>query len=601
VKRGTTKATHKYKSKKLVAGKWVYEYHEKKPRQKPSEKPKVRDYYGPGRHKYFQTVAEKKQFEEMQAKGMTGRGGKIKSTSGRLTIGTKVIVPIGGSQYEGKIVSSDGTESKSPTKFVVEYENPRTRKRIRVTLPRIQVKRSGKSWSEKRQERGVRAETKLVVREKTLAASKEMKEDSRRILTQDVDDAIKVQAKELVEANWGLFEKMVGRYYQHRVRGGWNASNFGFDEEDLKQEAFLVIYNSAVSYLTNETRSKVSFVNYTKSFLKANLASKLAAGSGAGGHLKASVKDQMYLWFFKDTLDEERAKRGGAIPSDVEMIEALETKRQSLPDEKGNRTIKAYKWTLEKVRNKKSMTKKMAALDKTIVTGEGTADTLMNILNDEEIETFGHIRMDPWREAQKVIVRDGVIDAVKRKVKSMVDRTILIRMYGLFVDEDSPQEVRNYAQGQDAREIAKILNRYEKKRDSLRRWNPSMVEKRATELLRRLKNDKDFKKQMVDFVKAKDDPALREWSDAANIMYWIACYQCVSQAVDEIRLPIVIMPDESPDSVSVETLVVKNAGIAEEVAERYNYNPYEHSMPGKKPIIKVSPAEKGKLSLVIAR
>ena len=554
MRRGTSKATHKYLSRKKVKGKWLYLYKEPSPEVKPKvkiaiaptekpkkQKPKVRDYYAPGKHKYFKTEADKKIFLKMEKEGFTGgKGQKILSFEGRIKKGTKVFFTSAGKRIQGRVIKTDGTANKSPTKFDIEYKSGIGKTLTKRDVPKKDIKRVKRSWSEKKV--GELEERYKGKKEKVL----EMRREERTLTTKDFDDRIRKQAQDLVNANWSLFGELVGKYWNRRIRTGWDASKMGFDEEDLKQEAWIVVYNAALSYLTNPPKDKrATYLSYTKSFLKANLAARLAASSGAGGHLKASAKDQLYLWFFKDTMDEYRAANNGAIPDDVKMMDLLNKKRKALPEEKGNLTIKQYEWTIEKVRNKKKLTKRMESLDRNIMLGGGTADTLLSILNDEELELAGHYKIDPWIETQKQVVKDGVRDAIRRKFKNPVDRQILIRLYGLFVEEDSPKEVRKYAMGETLNQVAKHINQIEAKRGSIKRWTGSQVGEREAVLLKRLQEDKEFVRRMKDFVKAERSE-LEEWGDAGLVMWWIVMYKVVSEALDMI-IPDVTNINSTPE------------------------------------------------------
>jgi len=519
MKKGTKKAAVKYIKREFKNGKWVYSYAEK-PKQ-PTKKLVLRkeDYYGKGKHKYlkFKTEADKKDYLEKEKKGTTeGKGKKIKSTPGRMTIGTQITIKYGPNTISGKIIASDGTTSKSPTTFDIEYtEQGSGLKKIEKNVPRELLTRAKKAWSQKKAEN-----------------LEEKKMQNREILASDMGREVVEKAKELVMSNWDMFSNMAGKYYKKRTKGGWNASQFGFDEEDLKQECYIIVHNAAISFLKNQPKGKKSsFENYVKSFLKANLAAKLAASSGAGGHLKTSGKDQLYLWFFKDTLDEHKQKTG-RMPSSPEMLEILEEKRKALPDKKGTKTVKDYKWSLEKIKNKKRQSAKMVDLERSIEVAGGGTETLLSILNEEELETFGHYKVNPYIEVEKAIVKQEVEKGIKKLFRNDADQQILIRSYGLFVDENSPAEVRQYALGQTAGEIANYLNQIEIKKNTRKRWNATMVQERELELLKGLKNDKEFQAKLGDFVKSgssKQD----EWPDAALIMWYFTCYKIVQEALDE--------------------------------------------------------------------
>jgi len=523
MKKGAKKASAKYIKREFKDGKWVYYYAEK-----PVEKPKKidkklvlrkEDYYGEGRHKYlkFKTETDKKDFLEREKKGMTeGKGKKIKSTAGRMTVGTNIIMKYGPNTIPGKIIASDGTTSKSPTSFDIEYIDKKTGlKKIEKNIPRELLTRAKKAWSQKKAEN-----------------LEEKKIQNREMLASDINEEVVEKAKELAMSNWDTFSGMAGKYYKKRTKGGWNASQFGFDEEDLKQECYIIIHNAALSFLKNQPKGKKSsFENYVKSFLKANLAAKLAASSGAGGHLKTSGKDQLYLWFFKDILEEHKQKTG-RIPSDPEMLDILEEKRKALPDKKGTKTIKDYKWTLEKVKNKKKQSAKMLDLERSIEAAGGGTESLLSILNEEELETFGHYKINPYVEAEKSIVKEEVKKGIERVFQNKSDQQIITRSYGLFVDEDSPIEVRKYAMGQSSGEIADYLNQIEAKKGTKKRWSATMVQERELELLKGLKNSKEFKAKLGDFVKST--PAEEEvWPDAALVMYYIVCYKIIEDAFKE--------------------------------------------------------------------
>lgn len=547
--KGTTKAGHKYKSKKFVGGKWVYTYNDSKPliikkdaKQKAKKpipktkktlsltkpKDKIQDYYGPGRHKYFDSKEDKKDFVGKQKLGFTGgKGKKIKSTLGRIKIGTKVEIEIGKNKFMGRVIGSNGTKSKSPTKFDIEYYNSKKKQTIiKKSVPREELSRASKSYQQKKEEDKTKKELKRDV----------YREEGNDLIDRAVkiDQEIKDQAKQMVGVHWEMFQKIAGKYWKQRINGGWDASKFGFDYDDMKQEVYMTVYKAALSYASNPKRdNRATFKSYTLGFLKANMAAILAVNSGAGGHLKASAKDQIHLWFFKTTKDEFRDSHNGREPSDLEIMDVLNKKRKSLSNMKGNFTSKNYEWTIEKVRNKNSMAKRMESLDKVINLGDGRSDTLLSVLNDEELEIAGHYKMDPWKEAQKAVVKDEVRKAIKSKVKNSTDRTILIRTYGLFVDENSPISERMYAQGSTGGEIALALNQYEVKKGTKKRWTPGRVDKRLIEILETLRDDKDFKRKMQAFIKstlAGQD----EWPEVGLIMYWIAMHDIVGMTIDEI-------------------------------------------------------------------
>src|SRR4030042_1466807 len=483
----------------------------------------IRDFYGTGRHKYFENEADMKNFKERQTQGMTGgkKGMKIKSTFGRLSRGTKVIFPVKGKKLEGNILSSNGTPSKPPTHFTIQYRN-RGKLLIRKDVPRKDLERKELSWSEKK-ELG-----KKMKKER-------MQQENTAILLNDPDKQIQERAKDLVMSHWDLFSKMVGNYYKKRVRGGWDADRYGFSSDDLKQEAYIVVQRAATSYLKDPTKEKkgLNFVNYVKSFLKSNLAAALMVGSGSGGHLKASAKDQLYLIFFKKVVNDYRATHNDKRPPDDELLVLLENERHALPDEKGNKTVKDYEWTLEKIRNKKSMTKTMTSLDRAIDAGHSDSTTLLEILNEEELERIGgRYRMDPWIETQKALVKDGVEKAMKRVFKSKVDQEILIRSYGLFINEKSPQEVRQYAEGQTSSEIANYLN---KMKYTKKIWTAQSIDEKLFALLGRFRDNQDFVKQLGDFAKSIQElDGEREWSDEELIVYWISIYQIIEKCVEEV-------------------------------------------------------------------
>jgi len=508
----------KGKKYKKTGGKWLpYKGGKEKKKEK---KFKIKDFYGAGRHKYFKNKSDLDDFNKRLSEGKIGGklGRKIKSTSGRISQGTKVQFVIRGKKKEGKIVGSDGTSSKSPTKFDIQHKE-KGKVIIKKDVPREQVKRLTISWSQKKEEK-----KKLTIRQR--------QQENVALLMKDADKKIQQKSHDLVMANWDMFSKMVGKYYTKRSLGGFDASKFGFDEDDLRQEVYLVVQRAATSFLTNPPKDKrATFISYVRSFLKANMAAALMAGSGSGGHMKASQKDQLYIWFFKDTLDEYK-KKHKRLPSDVEMLDMLEKKRKGLPNEKGNKTIRDYKWTIDKIRNKKKQTKIMTSLDKNIQSSEGDSTTLLSILNEEELEKIpGRYKLDPWQEVKKVVVRDGVREALKRVLKSPVDREIIIRSYGLFIDENSPQKMRIYAQGQTSSEIARFLNGWEEKRGSKKRWSSNMIDNKIEKILRTLREDPTLKRNLGDFVKSEQK---EEWSDVDLVMEWIAAYGAISEAIDNI-------------------------------------------------------------------
>ena len=562
MKAGTSKPGSKYISKKKIKGQWVYKYDEpkkklvvkkpikkkfvvkkelivKKPvtkklviEKKPvvkkttpkltskkkfvitKKKVKIEDFYQEGKHRYFKTQKQKKEFLKEQKLGMAGGRGQKILTAERIKIGTSVTFKFGGESYNGKVIATDGTVQRSPTQFDIEFiSNSKTY--IKKGVPRENIKRKAKSRHQ------------VVKKEKT----DQMESEVRAMNTRAISEGVKEQAQQLVRTNWDIFEKVAGKYYNTRIKGGWDARKFGFEEEDLKMEAAVVVMKAAQSFLINKPKDKrATFKTYVLSFLKADLAAALAVGSGAGGHLKASVKNQMYLWFFKDTLDDYKSKHDNAIPSDAEILESLEAKRKSLSNVKGNRTFIAYPWTLEKVRNAKSQSKKMESLQKIIADPTGsTATTMQSILNDEEIETFGHYRADPWVEAQKAVVKSGVEESLNRVFKNTADREILKRRFGLFIDEDSPASLRRYAQGWAPGEVANFLTQKEKRKGSQKKWTAGDVNRREIKLLKKLGEDEKFTREMKDFVKSGNQD--KEWSDAGLLIYWISIYKVIEQSM----------------------------------------------------------------------
>ncbi len=563
--KGSSVAGSKYKSKKKIKGKWYYTYDEpkkklvvKKPIKKKSiakkelvvkkpvtkklviekkpvvkkttpkltvkkkpvitkKKVKIEDFYQEGKHKYFETRKQKKKFLEKQKLGMAGGKGQKIFTAERIKIGTSVSFNFGGESYTGKVIATNGTTTQAPTQLDIEFiSNSKTY--IKKGVPRENVKRKAKSsW------------TKKQLTQKKKADQTEI--EVRAMNTRLISEGIKDQAQQLVRANWDMFEKIAGKYYNTRLKGGWDARKFGFEQEDLKMEAAVVVMKAAQSFLINKPKDKrATFKTYVLSFLKADLAAALAVGSGAGGHLKASAKNQMYLWFFKDTLDEYKEAHDKAIPSDAEILETLESKRKSLANIKGNKTFIAYPWTLEKVRNAKSQSKKMESLQKIIADPKSnTATTMQSILNDEEIETFGHYRIDPWVEAQKAVVKSGVKQSLNRVFKNPIDREILTRRFGLFIDEDSPASLRRYAQGWAPGEVANFLTQYEKRKGSQKKWSAGDVNRREIKLLIKLGEDEKFKREMEDFVKSGKQE--KEWSDVGLLIYWISIYKIIEQTM----------------------------------------------------------------------
>ena len=531
MKVGFIKPSHKYISKKKVKGEWQYNYGKKgKPKKKVGvkkkvekkvaikKKPIIKDYYGKDRSKYFKTEKEKKEFLKKQKIGIAGGKGQKIVTAQRIKVGTYVKVNIRGENYSGKVIGTDGTWSRHPEHFDVEYTD-KGRIYIEKGIPRDSIMRKEKSWFQKQEK-------------KRIDKKKELQAESRAMGVRVISDDIKNEAQKLVRANWDRFEKMAGYYYNRRVKGGWDASKYGFTQEDLKMETAVIVMKAAQSYLTNKPKDKrATFESYVRSFLKADMAGVLAAGSGAGGHLKASQKNQMYLWFYKDTLDEYQEKHKGKYPSDNEMVELLEKKRKKLPNEKGKRTFIEYRWTPEKVRNAKRQTKKMISIDSAIESSKGDTATILSILNEEEIETFGHYRLDPWQEAAKVIVREGVKDSIKRVFKDALDRQILIRKFGLFIDEESPASVRRYAQGWTSGEVADYLTKAERRKGSTKIWRAADVDKREIQLIEKLAKDKRVERELKDFVKS-EDRRNKEWSDASNITYWITIYKIAEELIN---------------------------------------------------------------------
>jgi len=537
MKVGFTKPGHKYISKKKVKGEWQYKYKEGKKvvvkKEKPKKvgvkkkeekkviikkKPKIENYYGEDQHRYFKDEKAKKDFLKKQKIGIAGgKGQKIVSVQ-RIKVGSFVKVNIRGESYSGKVIGTDGTKSKAPEHFDVEYAD-KGRTYIEKGIPKDLVERKKKSWLQQQ-------------KEKKADKKEELQAESRSMGVRVISDNIKIESQKLVRANWDKFEKMAGYYYNRRVKGGWDASKFGFTQDDLKMETAVIVMKAAQSYLTNKPKDRrTTFESYVRSFLKSDMALVLAAGSGAGGHLKASQKNQTYLWFYKATLDEYQEKHKGKYPSDNEMIKLLKKKRKKLPSEKGKKTLIDYKWTPEKVRNAKRQTKKMISVDRVIESSKGDTATILSLLNEEEIETFGHYRLDPWQEAAKVVVRDGVKDSIKRVFKDALDRQILIRKFGLFIDEESPASIRRYAQGWTSGEVADYLTKAEKRRGSIKIWKAADVDKRETELIEKLGKDKRVERELKDFVKS-ETKRNKEWSDASNITYWITIYKIAEELIN---------------------------------------------------------------------
>jgi hypothetical protein len=547
MKKGEIKSGSKYKRRWMEGGKYHYDYgEEKKPKKLvvkiDAEKPK-----------YFKTEEDKKEYLEREKQGLTtGYGKKIKSTFGRIKSGTLVSFSLPGAskkKFFGKVIGSDGTSSRGPEHFDIEY-TVNGLKTVASNVPKDKVERSDKSWFQSSLERKKSGETKT---------------EDRAIKHKDSDERVMKIAKDLVMKDWGKFSKIAGAYYKSRMRKGWNAANYGYEEKDLINDTFLVVYNSALSYLKNKKNKEIPFEQYVNSFLKSNLAAKLAVGSGGGGHLSASGKDQLYLWFFKDTIEEVRGEKGSE-PSDVELLEILEKKRKSLPDEEGHKTIRDYEWTLEKIKNKRAQSRGITSLD--IQLGkEEDSDTLLSILDSESLQSVGHYKTDPWVELEKKLVKDAVRDGMK-KILSPTDREIMIRTYGLFVDENSPEEVRRYALGEPAPDIAKYLNKVEAEKGSLKRWTATTILERRATIIDKLKNSPEFKREVQPFFKSENN-SNKEWTPLQWIAYWVTLYEIVERSLSDIGIwsdgmPLVpenqaiIKPPESGDIKPRRLLIIRN-------------------------------------------
>ena len=91
--------------------------------------------------------------------------------------------------------------------------------------------------------------------------------------------------------------------------------------------------------------------------------------------------------------------------------------------------------------------------------------------------------------------------------------------------------MRKYAMGKIPSEVARELDRIEASKNNKRRWTSGTVIKREEELLRKLKDDKDFKLRMKSFVKAEKTNN-QEWPDTGLIIYYILCYKIISDSID---------------------------------------------------------------------
>lgn len=510
MKKGTQKAGAKYKSKKMVNGKWIYEYDE--PKNPPVKKQTKLVLKKPKLTIKTAAAQQKKKAKNNENKENIGTINKIKSTFNRLTLKTEVNFYLKGKRLTGKIIGSNGTKSKGPTHFDIEYIDEKGNKKLAPNIPRETIQRTKESWYKKKIE------------------DKQLKGQNKQAVDAKLNENyqfIKEQAHNMVMSNWDLFSKMISTYYQKRLGKGFNASYFGFEAEDLKQDMYIVLHDSASSFLKTKDRNKEEFVNYAKSFMKSNLAAKLVLGTGDGGHLKVSGKDQLYLLFFKKVLDEYK-KRTGGYPADDKLVDILENERKKLSDEKGNKTVKQYVWNIEKVRNKKNLYKQMSSLDK-VISDDQNNTTVLDLLQDDGVSKY---KTDPWEQAKVKWIQKSIKEAIDRQFQNDIDKEIIKRTYGLFVEENSPQEIRNYAGGQSVGEMIKDLNIIEAQKGSLKRWNKDLINERTSELIVRLRKDPDFLKQTEGMTKSKEEE--KEWSDARVILNWIINYSIVAETLDSI-------------------------------------------------------------------
>ena len=209
----------------------------------------------------------------------------------------------------------------------------------------------------------------------------------------------------------------------------------------------------------------------------------------------------------------------------------MEDKRKELPDEKGYKTIKEYEWTLEKIKNKKQLSGKTEALDRVIEMAEGDGDSLLDILNDDSVISSGHYKIDPVKEVEKKVMVDELKRQIDFEFKRETDRQIIIRSYGLFVEENSPQEVRNRVQGQTPGEIAIELNKIESSMGSLKRWTSNSVQEREVHLLKRLRSSPEFAKAMTEFLKSEGNG--KNLAGLSLLIYYMVIYDVIEKSLAE--------------------------------------------------------------------
>ncbi|KKM63853.1 hypothetical protein LCGC14_1507330 [marine sediment metagenome] len=503
MKAGMEKPGHKYKSRKKIKGKWIYDYGDGKKMVMKEPKRKEREVK--------LTVHKKK--VDVKAVGLALK-------------------------REKPVKKGTAVSKKEKPKVIGFYPDGRNKY--------FKTEADKKLFLKRQKEKSLIAATEEHL-QKVLLKQPEKKPEVGTLKERLKEEKIKEQANGLVMAHWDQFQDIVGGYYKSRARGGWDASQYGYDVEDLKADVFIALHGAAKSYLSRSEKVKVkaTFKSYVLGFLHSHMVGKLAEGTGMGGHLKASYKDLFYLTFYKQTLSDYRDAHDGRTPSNLGMLKLLEERREDLPATKGNMTVKNYKWTLEKVENKKALAREITHLDRVIDVGHGKKAILGDLIDERLLNIPGHYKVDPWQETAKAVVMQGVRDSIKRVFPKNIDREILIRKYGLFVDENDPPEVREYAPGWDETDIANWINEGPAK-GKRKKWTSAMVGEKVPRLLAKLEKDKRFKRELAGFVKSEGKSA--EWSDTAVVIRWISLWYIVKEAFRQMfgGMPEEFMDDEEP-------------------------------------------------------
>ena len=113
-----------------------------------------------------------------------------------------------------------------------------------------------------------------------------------------------------------------------------------------------------------------------------------------------------------------------------------------------------------------------------------------------------------------------------------------------------------YAQGWTSGEVADYLTKEERTKGSRKSWTATDVDRRETQLLKKLGKDKRFERETKDFVKS-ENKSNKEWGDVSLIIYWMTMYQIMEKVVTEF-FPLFL---EEPKTEELEGREIQNYKI----------------------------------------